>query len=144
MCGEQTIVAMRRLFVTVFAVIGTVSCGGGGSGGGGAGAASPSSGWGGGVFAPASDFAARCAVPRTGTDPGTGRPFPDVLGSTLTEKNWLRSWSNDLYLWFNEIVDRDPAPYTVADYFNVLKTNATTTSGHAKDRFHFTYPTSDW
>jgi hypothetical protein len=136
--------AMRGPFVAVCVVLGTVSCGGGGSGGGGAGAAPPASGWVAGVFAPASDFEARCAVPRTGIDPGTGRPFPDVLGSTLTEKNWLRSWSNDLYLWFNEIVDRDPAPYTVASYFDLLKTNATTASGHPKDRFHFTYPTSDW
>lgn len=136
--------AMRRLLVAVCMVIGMVSCGGGGSGGGGAGAAPPASGWVAGVFAPASDFEARCAAPRAGTDPITGRPFPDVLGSALTEKNWLRSWSNDLYLWFNEIVDRDPAPYTVADYFSLLKTNATTTSGHPKDRFHFTFPTSDW
>jgi carboxyl-terminal processing protease len=127
------------------ALIGLVSCGGGGSGGGGAGAiVPPPAGWVSGVFSPATNFAARCAAPRSGIDPDTGRPYPDRLGTTLTEKNWLRSWSNDLYLWYSEIVDLDPAPYTVPDYFDLLKTRATTPSGNPKDKFHFTYATSAW
>jgi hypothetical protein len=118
------------------------ACGGGGSGGGSTN--SNGSAWVAGVFQPAGTFAAQCANPRSGTDPNTGRPFPDKPGSALTENNWLRSWSNDLYLWFNEIVDRDPALSTTPDYFNLLKTTATTASGAAKDRFHFTMATSDW
>jgi hypothetical protein len=134
---------MRGAVLVCVVSIALVACGGGGSGGGNGGAPPPA-GWVSGVFSPASDFVARCAVPRTGIDPSTNRPYPDVAGSMLTEKNWLRSWSNDLYLWYSEIVDRDPAPYTVPDYFNLLKTTALTASGHAKDRFHFTYLTSDW
>jgi hypothetical protein len=42
-------------------------------------------------------------------------------------------------------VDQDPAGFSSdAAYFDVLKTTATTASGKAKDRFHFTYPTSTW
>jgi hypothetical protein len=59
--------------------------------------------------------------------------------------NWLRSWNNDLYLWFDEVTDQDPANFTTdAAYFNVLMTTQTTASGKAKDRFHFTYATSFW
>ncbi len=101
-------------------------------------------GWKSGVFASASTFAAQCASPRTGTDPTTGRPYADVKGSTLTENNWLRSWTHDLYLWYREVPDLDPAPYATADYFNLLKTSATTPSGNPKDRFHFTYSTPQW
>jgi Peptidase S41 N-terminal domain len=61
------------------------------------------------------------------------------------EKNWLRSWTNDFYLWFSEVPDKDPAGYASdATYFAALKTSASTASGKLKDRFHFTYPTADW
>jgi C-terminal processing protease CtpA/Prc len=118
------------------------ACGGGGSGGGSGNTNGTT--WVAGVFQPADDFVAQCASPRSGTDPVTGDPFPDKQGSALTENNWLRSWSNDLYLWYNEIVDRNPASFTTPDYFKLLKTTATTQSGAAKDRFHFTMATSDW
>ena len=67
-----------------------------------------------------------------------------MQGSTLAENNWLRSWSNHLYLWYDEITDRDPGLYLTRDYFNLLKTEALTPSGNPKDRFHFTYPTAEW
>jgi C-terminal processing protease CtpA/Prc len=57
---------------------------------------------------------------------------------------FLRSWTNELYLWYREVPDSDPSGSTTASYFNVLKTSATTPSGRSKDRFHFTYVTSDW
>jgi len=100
--------------------------------------------WQQGVFAPSSSFAAQCATPRTGNDPTTGRAFPDKPGSTLTENNFLRSWTNELYLWYREVQDVNPANSSTADYFNLLKTTATTPSGNPKDKFHFTYATSDW
>lgn len=124
------------------ALAGVSGCGG--AGGSIAGGSSSSSAWTAGTFLPASTFAAQCATPRTGTDPATGRPYPDKAGSATTENNWLRSWSNDLYLWYREIPDRDPASASTADYFNLLKTSATTPSGNAKDRFHFTYTTTEW
>jgi hypothetical protein len=122
------------------------ACGGGG-GGGGAASSSPSnaSGWVQGKFSPASAFAAMCVSPRTGTDPATGKAYLDRPGTALDEKNWLRSWTNDLYLWFSEVPDQDPAGFASdSAYFNVLKTSATTASGKPKDRFHFTYPTATW
>jgi carboxyl-terminal processing protease len=114
-------------------------------GGGGDDPAPPaSSGWVSGSFLPMASFAAQCAAPRRGTDPQTGMPFRDTQGSATTENNWLRSWSNHLYLWYNEVVDRDPALYTTPAYFDLLKTSATTSSGSPKDKFHFTYPTAEF
>ncbi|HEV7613374.1 MAG TPA: S41 family peptidase [Steroidobacteraceae bacterium] len=126
------------------------ACGGGGGGGGGAAAPAPgnsgnSSGWVQGQFSPASTFAAKCVAPRTGIDPATHSVYPDRPGTALDEKNWLRSWTNDLYLWFSEVPDKDPAVFASdATYFDALKTSGTTPSGKAKDRFHFTYPTATW
>ena len=103
------------------------------------------SGWVGGVFLPASTFAAQCRDPRTGNDPRDGRPWPDVQGRTVDENNWLRSWSDDTYLWYDEIVDRDPGLYDdPLEYFDLLKTAERTLSGEPKDRFHFTYDTEEW
>ncbi len=102
-------------------------------------------GWTPGQFLPESDFAAECAMPRKGTDPTTGVAYPDVQGSTLDENNWLRSWTNDLYLWFDQVVDQNPALFsTTSDYFQELKTTATTPSGAPVDKFHYTYPTATW
>jgi C-terminal processing protease CtpA/Prc len=101
--------------------------------------------WTSGVFNPASNYANLCQSPRTGTDPITGVAYPDKVGSTLQENNFLRSWNNDLYLWYSEVTDVNPATYAnTLDYFAILKTMATTPSGRDKDRFHFTYPTSTW
>jgi len=121
-------------------------CGGGGGGGGGN-VAPPtpvSSGWVAGSFLPASSFAGKCVNPRSGTDPDTGLPYNEVVGTATDENNWLRSWSNDLYLWYNEIVDADPGLYTTPNYFDLLKTTYFTASGNKKDRFHFTYSTTQW
>jgi carboxyl-terminal processing protease len=97
-----------------------------------------------GVFMPESTFAAKCAAPRSGTDPYTQKAYPDMAGSSTDENNWLRSWTNDLYLWYSEAPDLDPAQYTTTNYFPLLKTSATTASGAAKDKFHFVYQTSVW
>ena len=122
------------------------ACGGGGGGdsgssGGGIGGGSD---WTPGIFMPASSFAAQCQSPRSGTDPSTGQPFTDVQGSTLTENNWLRSWSDDLYLWYDEIEDRDPDLFSTPEYFELLRSTATTPSGNPKDQFHFTFSTDEW
>lgn len=100
--------------------------------------------WTQGVFQPASTFENRCATPRTGSD-SQGRPFPDQAGTLAQELFWLRSWSNQTYLWNTEIVDRSPATFSdrVA-YFDTLKTNATTASGQPKDRFHYSLDTEEY
>src|ERR1700686_5017666 len=119
------------------------ACGGGG--GGATIASSSTSGWVQGQFSPAATFAAMCVTPRTGIDPGTGKAYLDRPGTALDEKNWLRSWTNDFYLWFSEVPDQNPTAFASdATYFDALKTSATTASGKPKDRFHFTYPTATW
>jgi hypothetical protein len=128
-------------------------CGGGGAGGIGSsntgtgstnGGTSGNGGWTAGVFPSASTFAARCAAPRSGLDPVSGQPWPDRTGTRTDENNWLRSWSHDLYLWYAELPDLNPANYATAFYFDQLKTSATTPSGQPRDRFHFTIPTDEW
>lgn len=101
------------------------------------------------VFMPADNFANRCGIPRIGTDPNTNAPYPDIQGTFADENNFLRSWSNDQYLWYNEITDVDPqanasSAQDVADYFELMKTFARTPSGAEKDRFHFSLDTAQW
>lgn len=109
--------------------------------------------WTSGVFEDESTFKDFCETPRTGTDPyNNNAPYPDQQGTTLDENNWLRSWSNNTYLWYDEIIDRDPDPELYDDsatpvtevYFDLLKTEELTQSGTPKDNFHFTYPTDEW
>src|SRR5262245_34170 len=61
-----------------------------------------------GTYQPSASLAAQCLAPRTGTDPTTGRPFPDRPGSAASENNFLRSWTNELYLWYGEVPDISP------------------------------------
>jgi carboxyl-terminal processing protease len=90
-----------------------------------------------GLFQPSGTYAQRCETPRVGTDLFTGRAFTDVQGRGSDERYWLRSWTNELYLWYNQVVDRDPALTTsTAAYFDLLKAS--------QDRFHFTYKTTEW
>ena len=103
------------------------------------------SGWISGVFLPAPTFAAQCRNPRTGNDPSNNRPYPDIQGRTVDENNWLRSWSNDTYLWYDEIEDRDPGLYDdPLEYFDLLRTMEVTPSGSPKDQLHYTYDTAQW
>jgi hypothetical protein len=70
------------------------------------------------------------------------RPFPDRAGTALEERFWLRSWTNETYLWNTEVTDQNPANFpNRTAYFAVLKTNATTPSGKEKDDFHFSEST---
>lgn len=99
-----------------------------------------------GVFAPRADFVAQCEAPRSGNNPD-GEPYQDTAGSTLIEKFWLRSWSDETYLWNDEIQDTDPN--SIADrtaYFDILKTNELSETGsmREKDDFHFSESTEDF
>jgi C-terminal processing protease CtpA/Prc len=122
-------------------------CGGGGGGGGGGLPFIP--GPGGGTpgdddaIVASSSVAGQCAAPRGGINPATGIGYPDRAGSLAIEKRWVRAWIDETYLWYNEV----PTTLKAADYatpvayFNVLKTPLTTSSGRAKDRFHYIYDT---
>src|ERR1700691_2703969 len=94
--------SLRNLgWVAITAVVSLSGCGGGdgggggGGGGGGSGGGGSSSGSsnarGAGVILSFAHFVAQWQSPRSGTDPGTGAPYPDVQGTTLEENNWLRS-----------------------------------------------------
>ena len=103
------------------------------------------SGWTSGQFLPDSTFAGQCLSPRTGNAPGTNRPYSDVQGRTVDENNWLRSWNNNTYLWYDEVIDRDPGRSDdPLEYFALLRTTELTPSGARRDRFHFTYDTDEW
>ncbi len=133
----RTLAKFRVWLLPVFGAL--ASCGGGGGGGGGGGPGNPfvpGNGWTSGVFQPSANFDDMCATPRPGTS--------DRQGTSRDENNFLRSWTNEYYLWYREVVDRDPSLYATADYFDLLRTNATTASGQDKDKFHFTYTTEEW
>ena len=68
----------------------------------------------------------------------------DLLGTISDENNWIRSWSNDTYLWYDELPDINPSSVeNNIDYFNLMKTNGLTPTGKFKDPpgYHYTIPT---
>jgi len=135
-----------RSSVLISTLITLASCGGGGGGGGSTNPPPPvGSGWQQGVFLDSDSFFAQCQAPRAGINPATGTAYPDVAGTLLDENNFLRSFSNEIYLWYSEIVDRDPGLYNdTLTYFDLLKTTATTPSGADKDKYHYTYDTEEY
>jgi len=116
-------------------------CGGGGSGNNFAPTPQPppvtQSDFEAGIFKDSSTYKDLCMSPRPGD------PF-DMQGTTEDENNWLRAWSNELYLWYDEIMDEDPAAYGTPEYFELMKTFALAPSGNPKDNAHFTVPTDEF
>jgi carboxyl-terminal processing protease len=139
---------MFRMISLLAVLVSLAACGGGSGGGGlgsGGGGNNNGSDWQPGVFLDFMTFYAQCEAPRGGTNPATGNPFPDVAGSTLDENNFLRSYTNDTYLWYDEVTDRDPGLYNdPLAYFDLLTTSALTPSGTPKDQFHFTFDSDEW
>lgn len=130
-----------------------VLLGGCGGGSGGGSNSAPTTGtppavteplWQAGVYAAESTYKNFCVAPRTQPDATTGEVFGDKAGTAMHEKLWLRSWSNNTYLWYRELSDPNPAGYSVAEYFAQLKTSATLDSGVAKDQFHFSDDTAEY
>ncbi|WP_299080313.1 S41 family peptidase [uncultured Paraglaciecola sp.] len=99
--------------------------------------------WVAGQFSNASTYKDLCSTPRTTPD-SNGDTFLDAQGTSMHEKMWLRSWTNDTYLWYSEVEDNDPSLYSVVDYFKQLKTNESTSSASLKDNFHFSQSTEDY
>jgi hypothetical protein len=81
---------------------------------------------------------------------------PVVNASLAVEKQWVRRYVDDVYLWYDEVPNVDPADPlfssdtaagfypSIDNYFNALLTPALTASGRYKDRFSITYPTRLW
>ncbi|UTF59523.1 S41 family peptidase [Gilvimarinus sp. DA14] len=90
-----------------------------------------------GVYPPRQNFRDQCAAPRTGIAPYSDQPYPDQPGSYVDENAFLRSLTNEVYLWYDEVEDLNPRAYDTITYFNLQKTTATTASGNAKDQFHW-------
>jgi carboxyl-terminal processing protease len=129
---------IRFGLIGIISLIGIVGCGSDDDPG-------SDSQWVKGVFEPSVTFEALCEHPRSGIDPTSGASYPDIQGTLLDEMNWQRSWSNDVYLWYDEIVDRNPADFNDKfKYFDTLRTEERLPSGNPKDRFHFTYDTAEW
>ncbi len=89
-----------------------------------------------GTFLPEINYKNKCINPRIGINPATNTTYYDVQGAYVDENNFLRSFSNNTYLWYDEIIDADPSLFSVENYFDLLKAS--------HDRFHFTYPTEEW
>jgi len=109
--------------------------------------------WTAGQFAASDTFKHQCETPRTGTDPYENAPYPDKAGTAMHEKMWLRSFSNETYLWYDEVEDKDPKHPdfnsddeldTVDKYFRHLKTDALTDSGQPKDKYHYSESYEDF
>ena len=77
--------------------------GGGGGGGGGGGTGGYTAG-----RVPALVEISPCRA-SPGADPSPAR-YPDVTGTVTDQNNWLRSWTNELYLWYSEVPDLNPSP----------------------------------
>ncbi len=90
------------------------------------------------VFCPEESFYQYCEDPRKAASEDARQ------GTYVDENNWLRSWSHRTYLWYDEIEDTDPACCTTPEYFELMKTKETTSSGKAKDRFHYSSPTEQY
>lgn len=136
---------MRHIYLGLLVSAALAGCGGGS---GNSSNVSPQTqtgpSWRAGTFEPASEFKNKCEVVRTHLDIN-GDYYPDEQGSEREEKLWLRSWSHETYLWYNEIVDRDPNGYSSPQrYFEQLKTTQRTPSGAYKDNFHFYESTDDF
>lgn len=68
-----------------------------------------------------------------------------MQGTLGDELFWLRSWTEETYLWNDEVADQDPNTFAdTATYFDELRTFETTPSGEEKDDFHFSQSTEEF
>lgn len=107
-------------------------------------------------YLPSSSYRNRCQFPRSGQNPVRKAPFPDQRGTMLDEMYYLRSLTNETYLFIEDITDKDPAKYNVVqsdfskhavkmeEYFDTLKSTKTTASGNPRDKYHYTLLSTDY
>jgi hypothetical protein len=103
------------------------------------------------TLAASSTLAARCAAPRpSGATDVFGQLYGDRAGTLSDEKLFLRSWTDETYLWYQDVRQLSPAVLNAAsyatpvDYFDALRSPLFTASGAPKDQFHFTYDTATY
>ena len=124
---------MRTILSLFVALLFVAGCGGSDN------AETPSLMWQEGVFAPSDDFHQVCADPSKAYDQETA-----VQGTYVDENNWLRSFTNETYLWYDEVVDTDPACCSTPEYFELMRTLEMTSSGTPKDQFRFSVNTREY
>ena len=102
---------------TVLLAITIVIAGCGGGGGSSSADPPPASGWVAGEYDDWRLTSMRniCENPRNTAD-------TDTQGTVTDENNWIRSYSNDTYLWYSELSDIDPG--TVSSAEGILRFNA--------------------
>lgn len=123
-----------KLFLIIFLLTFINGCGGGSSSDD-----SLPKQWKKSVYPEAASLKNYCENPRSSSN------YDDKDGSHFLEKMWLRSWSEDVYLWYRELTDIDVNSVdTPQDYFETRKTFATTPSGVLRDQFHFYYDTDEY
>jgi hypothetical protein len=99
----------------------------------------PNTKWQRGEFMPSSYYANRCINPRSDNN------YQDLVGTYVDENNWLRSWSHETYLWYNELPEINPILIEdPSEYFKLLKTSAKTSNGLPRDRFHYAQNTQEY
>jgi len=143
--------------------LGLTACGGGGSAGTsvfGDGAANNGGGNGGVIVSPtdpsqpgnevlpaSATLAQQCAPDNPFAEAGKKN------GSLSVEKQWIRSYFDEAYLWREQVprVDASAAAYSgpqvepaLDAYFNALRSPERTASGALRDRFSFSYPSAKW
>ena len=135
---------IKKATIVIMTIILT-ACGGGGGGAGNSSvppvSVDPGSGW---VAGQYDDWRLNtvrnvCANPRT-----TGG-YSDSSGSVTDENFWIRSYSNDTYLWYSELPDVDPGTVNnTEDYFELMITDGLSASGNSKDQFHYSQNTEEY
>ena len=142
---SQKIMSFIKYSSTVIVAALLVACGGGGGGGAGTTAppvvVEPGSGWIAGEYDDWRLDSMRniCANPRT-----TGG-YSDTQGDVTDENFWIRSYSNDTYLWYSELPDIDPGTVNSAeDYFDLMVTEGLSPTGNPKDQFHYSQDTEEY
>ena len=131
---QKAFQVVRKAAVPVVLLSLLAACGGGGGGG-------------------SNEVAQSCSPNNPYRVDATG---PVIDASLTVEKQWVRGYVNDVYLWYDEVPNVNPADplfsadttagfYTsINNYFNALLTPALTPSGKFKDQFSFTFPTRQW
>lgn len=72
-------------------------------------------------------------------------PAYSVAGqcTEATQRQFVRSYLNEVYLWADEIPAVNSVRYSVPDYFNALRVTTPDSQGYPKDRFSFMVSTAD-
>jgi hypothetical protein len=101
-----------------------------------------------------SAYAGKCAPDNTlARDPAGNLASRYTSGTLDDERTWVRSYMDEVYLWYAEMpaVDAALPPYNITpaqvamdNYFEALKSPALTAANVRKDSFSFTLPTAQW